>query len=435
MALTSAPPLAQQTNPRAAIGEKRSDLKEVQERIRELQQQITKNEESREDAAEALRETEQAISSGQRRLRELAEARRAAEAELGRITAAGEALEARIKSQQAELEKLLTRFYVGGQAQGLRHLLSGSDPNQLARDLYYLKQLSRSEADLISDLRVSLAEQKSLLETARITHDALAEIEIERKAEIAQLAEQQRKRKTVLAVISDKLRDQRQQVGKLKQDEARLSRLIDGLAELARKQAAEQNARRQAQAAEQKRRAQAAASARANSEPTGRDGADSSRHEEAAQRSAAPIARVEQTPDDSTGSTPFAQLRGRLRLPVRGELINRFGTPRSDGGSSWRGVFIRAASGSEVKAIAAGRVAFADWLRGFGNLVIVDHGDDYLSIYGYNESVLRSVGQSVRAGDIVAAVGNTGGSEESGLYFELRHRGQPMDPLRWVSLR
>lgn len=435
MAITSAPPLAQQTNPRAAISEKRSDLKEVQERIRELRQQITKNEESREDAAESLRETEQTISSSLRRLRELAEARRAAEAELGRITAAGAALEARINSQQADLETLLTRFYVGGQAQGLRHMLSGSDPNQLARDLYYLKQLSRSEADLINGLRISLAEQKSLLETARITRDALAEIEIERKAEIALLAEQQRKRKTVLAVISDKLRDQRQQVGRLKQDEARLSRLIDGLAELARKQAAEQKAHRQAQAAEQKRQAQAAASARPSSEPTGRDGADSSRHEEAAQRSAVPIARIEQTPDDSTAGAPFAQLRGKLRLPVRGELINRFGTPRSDGGSSWRGVFIRAASGSEVKAIAAGRVAFADWLRGFGNLVIVDHGDDYLSIYGYNESVLRSVGQSVRAGDIVAAVGNTGGSEESGLYFELRHRGQPMDPLRWVSLR
>ena len=115
--------------------------------------------------------------------------------------------------------------------------------------------------------------------------------------------------------------------------------------------------------------------------------------------------------------------------------MNRFGSPRADGGSSWRGVFIRAGAGGEVKAVAAGRIAFADWLRGFGNLVIVDHGDDYLSIYGYNESLLRGVGQTVRAGDAIASVGNSGGSEESGLYFELRHRGQPIDPLRWVSLR
>ena len=88
-----------------------------------------------------------------------------------------------------------------------------------------------------------------------------------------------------------------------------------------------------------------------------------------------------------------------------------------------------------VKEIAAGRIAFADWLRGFGNLVIIDHGDDYLSIYGYNESVLRGAGQMVRAGEAIASVGNSGGSEESGLYFELRHRGQPIDPLRWLSLR
>lgn len=427
--------LAQQPNPRAAISEKRSDLKEVQERIRDLQQQISKNEESRDDAAEALRDAEQSISTSQRRLRELAEARREAEAELARIAATGATLELRIRAQQAELEKLLTRYYVGGQAQGLRHMLSGSDPNQLARDLYYLKQLSRSEADLIGGLRASLAEQKSLLETARITRDALAEIEAERKTELGQLAEQQRKRKATLAQLSDRLRGQRAEVGKLKRDEARLGRLIEGLAELARKQAAEEKLRRQQQAAEQKRRAQAVAAARANAQATQRGGGTLPRPDGAEATADATVTPVDQTPEALATATSFARLRGRLRLPVRGELINRFGTPRADGGSSWRGVFIRAASGGEVKAVADGRVAFADWLRGFGNLVIVDHGEGYLSIYGYNESVLRRVGQTVRAGDVVASVGNTGGSEESGLYFELRHRGQPIDPLRWVSLR
>lgn len=428
--------LAQAPSPRAAISEKRSDLKEVQERIRDLQHEISRNEESRDDAAEALREIEQTISSSQRRLRELASARREAEAELARLAAAGLTLETRIKAQQAELEKLLTRYYIGGQAQGLRHMLSGSDPNQMARDLYYLERLSRSEADLIGGLRRSLAEQKSLLESARATHDALAGIETRRKTEMAELAEQQRKRMGVLAQLADKLRGQRNEVGKLKRDEVRLSRLIDGLADLARKQEIQQRLRRQAQAADQNRRTPAAAAAtRPAPEPAPRDTTDPARPAEPVQRPDATIARIDQTPEDSGSGTPFAHLRGRLRLPVRGELINRFGTPRSDGGSSWRGVFIRAATGGEVKAIATGRIAFADWLRGFGNLVIVDHGDGYLSIYGYNESVLRSVGQTVRAGDVVASVGNTGASEESGLYFELRHRGQPIDPLRWVSLR
>ncbi|MBK6971545.1 MAG: peptidoglycan DD-metalloendopeptidase family protein [Sterolibacteriaceae bacterium] len=437
LGLSSQPLLAQKEPPRAAITEKRSDLKEVQERIRDLQKEISRSEESRDDAAEALRETEQTISTNQRRLRELADTRREAEAELARIAAASAALDARVKSQQAELEKLLTRFYVSGQAQGLRHMLSGSDPNQLARDLYYLKQLSRSEADMIDSLRSSLAEQESLLDKARAARDALAEIQAEQQAELAQLAVQKRKRKSVLAELSDKLRSQRKEVGTLKRNETRLSQLIEGLTELARKQAAAaEKARRQAQAAEDKRRArEAAGAARAAREPAEHAGSEQPRTAEPAPRHEAPIARIDETPEDSPGATPFAQLRGRMRLPVRGELMNRFGTPRVDGGSSWRGVFIRATAGGEVKAIAAGRIAFADWLRGFGNLVIIDHGDDYLSIYGYNESVLRGAGQMVRAGEAIASVGNSGGSEESGLYFELRHRGQPIDPLRWLSLR
>lgn len=98
-------------------------------------------------------------------------------------------------------------------------------------------------------------------------------------------------------------------------------------------------------------------------------------------------------------------------------------------------MFIRAPAGGEVKAVAAGRVVYADWLRGFGNLVIVDHGDSYLSVYGNNEAVFKTEGQPVRAGETIAAVGNSGGNADSGLYFELRHQGQPLDPMKWVTLR
>lgn len=431
--------LAQKEAPGASIAERRSNLQDVQARIRDLQREIASSEESRDDALEALRESEQSISASQRHLRELAANRAASEGELTRVAEAGRRLEDSIRSQQAALEKLLNRYHLSGQAQGLRHMLSGSDPNQLARDLYYLKQLSRSEADLIGKLRTSLAEQKALLDQARQTRDALAEIETEQKRELTQLAEQQKKRKRMLAELSGKLRMQRREVGNLKRDEARLTRLIDGLADLARKQAAAaERAHRLAQLAEEKRRQQEEVA------KSGRDAKPAS-SEPALPHQAhtpgpgktdpPPVSRVEQTPQALTGGTPFAQLRGQLRLPVRGELMNRFGGPRADGGSSWRGVFIRTAAGGEVKAVAAGRIAFADWLRGFGNLVIVDHGDDYMSIYGYNESVLRGVGESVRAGDPIASVGNSGGSQESGLYFELRHRGQPIDPMRWVSLR
>ena len=131
----------------------------------------------------------------------------------------------------------------------------------------------------------------------------------------------------------------------------------------------------------------------------------------------------------------FAARRGQLRLPVKGTIAGRFGQPRPEGGASWKGIFIRAAEGLEVRAVAAGSVVFSDWLRGFGNLLVIDHGDDFLSVYGNNESLLAGVGASVKDGESVATVGNSGGNPDSGLYFELRHRGQPFDPLKWASNR
>ncbi|MBC7859206.1 MAG: peptidoglycan DD-metalloendopeptidase family protein, partial [Burkholderiaceae bacterium] len=110
----------------------------------------------------------------------------------------------------------------------------------------------------------------------------------------------------------------------------------------------------------------------------------------------------------------------------------RFGSKRGDG-PSWKGVFIRAAEGADVRAVAGGRVVFAEWLRGFGNLIIVDHGGQYMSIYGNNSTLLRRAGDAVKGGEPIASAGNSGGNEESGLYFELRHQGRAFDPSGWVK--
>ena len=128
----------------------------------------------------------------------------------------------------------------------------------------------------------------------------------------------------------------------------------------------------------------------------------------------------------------FAGLRGQLPAPVAGRLAAKFGSKRGDG-PSWKGVFIRAGEGTDVKAIATGRIVFAEWLRGFGNLIIVDHGGQYMSIYGNNQALLKRAGDSVKGGDTIASAGNSGGNEESGLYFELRHQGRAFDPAGWVK--
>ena len=155
---------------------------------------------------------------------------------------------------------------------------------------------------------------------------------------------------------------------------------------------------------------------------------------EQASRSEPVVGQVTQAAELAPTGISFAQLQGKMRFPVRGELVGRFGAPRAEGGTRWRGVFIRAGSGQDVLAVASGEVVFADWLRGYGNLIIVDHGSEYMTIYGHNDALLREVGDRIAAGAAIASVGASGSVQESGLYFEIRHRGQPVDPMKWVRL-
>ncbi len=371
---------------------KREELKDLQGRIQSLQNEIARAEGSRADAAEELREAELAISDANRRLRGLGNERAGAQATLSSLNSQSNRLSTRITTQQAQLSRLLTQQFYAGETDAMRHLLSGDDPNQVARDAHFLSLLSRAKAGLIRDLGEVLDEKKRLAGLARSKSEELAEIETSQQRERAGLIEQKKKRQAVLARLSDRIKAQRREVDKLKRDEKRMARLIEGLGRIVAKPRREPNAK-------------------------------------------GPALRNERTPDTSLPEDAFSRLKGRLSLPIRGELANRFGTPRQEGGTTWKGIFIRSGSGAEVKAIAPGRIVFADWLRGFGNLAIVDHGDGYLSVYGNNESLFKEVGQPVKAGEAIASVGNSGGNPETGLYFELRHLGQPVDPLKWVGLK
>ena len=133
------------------------------------------------------------------------------------------------------------------------------------------------------------------------------------------------------------------------------------------------------------------------------------------------------------GASGSGVVRGGATMPVRRELTGRFGAPTAGTGRSAKGWFIRCPVGEEVRAIAAGRVVYADWLRGFGNLLIVDHGDGHMSLYGNNDALLASVGSTVRKGEAIAQAGASGASPEPGLYFEVRHQGAAVDPAAWIG--
>ena len=136
-----------------------------------------------------------------------------------------------------------------------------------------------------------------------------------------------------------------------------------------------------------------------------------------------------------TGEGMGGTLSQGVSAPVGGQMASYFGSPRAEGGTTWKGLFIRAPEGEQVHAVAAGTIVFADWLRGFGNLLIIDHGDDFLSIYANNGSLAGTAGAAITAGQVIATAGNSGGNPDSGLYFELRHQGRAFDPLKWIGTR
>ncbi|QDF98230.1 peptidase M23 [Azoarcus sp. DD4] len=417
------PAAAHANEPIPDIAEKRSDLDDLKRRIRDLQKEMNETEASRSASASALAEAEREVSRVQRSLRQLAGSKLDAERKLALLEAEQREVEGRIASRQGELAEWLRRHYMYGSADGVAPLLSTRDPNQFARDAHYLEHLGKARLGLIETLRLDLREKTQRAEEIGMRRARLLELERGEQARHAELASVEEVRRQALVAVSDQLKNQQREVSALRQDEQRLARLIDTLVQRAREQAARQAAARLA--AERQAAARAEAQARAAAAANG--GTRSRRSEPV-------VGEVRQSAGPTPTGVRFAQLRGQLRFPVRGELIGRFGAPRAEGGTTWKGVFIRAASGAEVRAVAAGEVVFSDWLRGYGNLLILDHGGDYLSVYGNNDALLKEVGDAVSGGDALASVGSSGGGPEAGLYFEIRHQGRPVDPLQWVRL-
>ena len=425
--------------PAGEIAERRSDLDDLKQRIRELQQEMARTEASRSTAMKSLAESERAVSRVMRELARLEAERRDAEKKLALLEAEQRETGTRIEARRDELADWLRRHYVQGGADSMAPLLSARDPNQLARDAHYLEHLGRARLALIAGLRADLEQTRRRAEEIQSRRDRLAALEGEQRSRRSELQSEQERRKQALAEVSRQLQAQKKEVGSLQQDEQRLAKVIDTLVRRAREAAAREAARQLAAKREAERRA---AEARAAEARAAQERAAQARASGQPVRPLSPPPRAAEPVvgevRDAAGPTPtgvrFGQLRGQLRFPVRGELVGRFGAPRADGGTTWKGVFIRAGSGADVRAVAGGEVVFSDWLRGYGNLIIVDHGSDYLSIYGNNDALLKEVGERVAGGDAIASVGSGGVGSESGLYFEIRHQGQPLDPMQWVRL-
>ena len=370
-----------------AYASQQEELENLRKRIATMQREMDKTSDSKSEAADSLRESERAISNSNRKLAQLAAQQHTADIKLINLQAQQQRQSSNMAGQQILLGKLLYQQYLGGKQEYLKLLLNNQNPNQVVRDIQYYQYIARARAAWLAVLRNDLAALDTASRAILEQRSELALLRTDQAAQKLILEKEQRARKRMLIKISKQLHQQRREINHLQHDESRLAQLVDKLTKML------------------------------------------------AQPKSKSLFRNDNLPDNHFDGSPFDQLKGLLTLPVRGEVTNRFGALRTDSSVRWKGLFLKAPSGQAVKAIAAGQVVYADWLRGFGNLLIIDHGKGYMSLYGNNETLYKQVGDVLRGGDTIATVGNSGGNEDFGLYFELRHESMPLDPMKWMATK
>jgi len=353
---------------------KELELQAVREKISELKQSMDRRADSRDRITGELQAAEVLIAEKRIHLKELERQRQFSERKK-------EQLEQRQATQQAALaeeSRLLTAqvqtAYMSGRQERIKLLLNQHDPASLGRLLTYYRYFSEYRGHNIEAVSNIIDELEVLERKAGAEEQRLAGLARARYAELTELNTAQEGRQQLLASLRTRIAEEGSQVDRLAAEERDLSRLIAELTSIL---------------------------------------------------SDYPISSEE----------PFSRLKGKLTWPVAGRLSHDFGQPRAGGGLKWNGIVLSTPRGREIRAIYHGRVVFADWLAGMGLLVIVDHGEGYMSLYGYAETTMKIAGDWVAPGDVIATVGESGGQPQPALYFELRKGTRAVNPHSWFNRR
>ncbi|SED74965.1 murein hydrolase activator EnvC family protein [Pseudomonas coleopterorum] len=370
---------------------------------------------------------------------------RTTETEMGKLEKQVEALQKELKKTEGELERLdgeKAKFqaarveqqrliaiqaraaYQSGRQEYLKLLLNQQNPEKFARTLTYYDYLSQARLEQLKRFNQTLQKLAGVEKDINLQQAQLLVQQGNLDSQREDLDKVRKERQVALAKLNDQYKQGDQKLQARQQDQEDLAKVLKTIEETLARQAREAEEARQkallaAQEAEQRRQREAAAAA-AREAPT-----------PAPQAPRAPTGPMASSSGESFGGA-FASARGKLPWPVDGRLLARFGETRGDDvRTKWDGVMISASAGSQVHAVHGGRVVFADWLRGAGLLVILDHGNGYLSLYGHNQTLLKSAGDVVKAGDAIATVGTSGGQSTPALYFAIRQQGKPTDPSQW----
>lgn len=283
------------------------------------------------------------------------------------------------KQQAQQLEALnqqIRSAFMNAQPSYLKILLSEQSPERVSRSNTYYRYFHTARQQQIEALQATLLNLTEQEKAIYAVKKNLSELEQQQLAQQEALKQQTAERESTLAALNKKISGQDAQLSALRQEEKDLQSLLDALAK------------------------------------------------KAAQR---PPPAVAVKPSER-----FSSQSGKLQWPLTGKILASYGSQRNLDKLSWKGILIASDKGTSVKASADGRVVFADWMKGFGLLIIIDHGEQFMTLYGNNDSLLKNTGDTVKAGDVIAQSGDQGVRQIAGLYFEVRHKGSPTNPIQWL---
>lgn len=353
---------------------KERELENVREKISTLKKSMDKRAADRDRLTGDLQEAEVKISEKRIRLKEIGRLRQFSEKRKAELEQMRSQREAELEQESGQLAAQVRAAYQSGNQERIKLLLNQQDPATAGRMMVYYRYLNDYRGKNIGKVKRVIDELAELHQRAAEEENRLAALARARYAELVELNEEQEKRQDLLLALKSKIEQEGNEIERLAAEENDLARLIAELTSIL---------------------------------------------------SDYPI----------TSEEPFSQLKGRLTWPVAGRLLHDFGQPRARGRLKWKGVVFAAPQGREVRAVYHGRVVFADWLAGMGLLLIIDHGEGFMTLYGYNETILKSGGEWVAPGDVIATVGNSGGQQQASLYFEIRQGTRPVDPRLWITKR
>jgi len=369
----------------------KDNLNKIKKQINLIDKEIKKNSEVKKGLNKSLKIHEKSISNSKKVIYNAKKKQVLNKKKLAELNKKLKNLESELLKRKKIQNEILYQSYIKPKPGYLQLFLEGVNPNEVSRQINYIGFLTKAQNENIFQINKT---KESIASTKKTTNKILisaTKLRKQKEENVKNLERKKKEKKITLNKITKKLKTQKNKKLKLEQDEKRLSAIVKNLI-------------LKLKAEEERRKAEK------------KD-----------------VTSEKKVVDIKAYKINFAKLKKKLNLPLQGKIVYKYNSKRWDTGTRWKGLFIKAKEGSNVKSVAAGQVIFSDWLRGFGNIIIIDHGKNYMSLYGNNDSLLKQKGDYIKGGEVIALSGNSGGNKYNGLYYELRHNGKPFNPLQWTK--